>query len=199
MKISFKGISLTLLKVAALLLVAKMIGFQTPELRYDFGPREPVVIDSPEQLSVDRFGGSTFVSVRGRADLDKAAAFAKHGVAFNYFLLKEYGTTLVVRTPEKIDENWADIERHLGRLSPYRRMPFSRSIRAGFESLYGETIPDDALYLARDDVPRPNGWNIGAVVFAGLLWIVMAYFFFLYRPRRSENLTSSHQGQPEPA
>lgn len=175
MKLSLKRIALTIGKVLALLLVIRMIGFQVPELRYDFSSREPVLIESAQQLSIALHADSTFVSVTGTPDLTKAASFAKHGVLFNYFLLEEYGTTLVVRTPEPITEDWSNIEHHLGRLQVYQRMPFRRSVRAGFESLFGETIPDDAYFLARDDVPRPNGWNIGAVIFATLLWLVMAY------------------------
>jgi hypothetical protein len=75
----------------------------------------------------------------------------------------------VVRAPEKVDQEWLDIGVHLGRLRPYHRMPFSRSVRAGFQQLFDVSIPDNAFFLARDDAPRPSGWTIGAVAFAGIL------------------------------
>jgi hypothetical protein len=181
-------ILLTIVKVFLIVVVTAMIRFQIPELRYDLGPREPVSIVSPNDLSPERFAQSTFASVRGRPDLTKAAKFAMHGVPFTYFLLEEYGTKLVVRAPEEIDEQWVQIDRHLGRLRPYRRMPFSRSVRAGFRKHFDIGIPANAMFLARDDVPRPSGWSIGAVIFASVLWCVLVYFFFIHRrlfPKRA--------------
>jgi hypothetical protein len=29
-------------------------------------------------------------------------------------------------------------------------------------------------------VPRFSGWSVGAVIFAGVLWCVLAYFFFVH-------------------
>jgi hypothetical protein len=176
---SIKRIFLTFLKLFLMFVVTVMVGFQVPELRYDFGTREPVQIVSVDELSVERFPKSTFVSVRGKPDFSKAAIFSKHGVTFTYFLLKEYDSRLVVRTPETVNEDWEKIDLHLGRLLPYHRMPFSRSIRAGFRDSLDVGIPEDAFFLARDDVPKPNGWNIGAVIFAGVLWCVLAYLFVL--------------------
>jgi hypothetical protein len=95
--------------------------------------------------------------------------------------LKEYGTMLVVRTSEKVSEDWEKIDTHLGRLRPYHRMPFSRSVRAGFRDTVGVSIPENAFFLARDDVPKLNGWNIGAVSFASILWCILFYFFFVRR------------------
>lgn len=164
-----------------------MIGFQVPELRYDFGSKEPVRIQSVDELSAVRFPASTFASVHGKPDFSKAATFSMHGVTFTYFLLKEYDARLVVRTPETVNEDWEKIDSHLGRLRPYHRMPFSRSVRAGFRDSLDVSIPEDAFFLARDDVPKPNGWNIGAVTFAAILWCVLAYFFVLrsaFRVRR---------------
>jgi hypothetical protein len=173
-------IFLTFLKLFLLLVVTAMIKFQIPELQYDFGERKPVNVQSPDELSLERFGRSTFASVRGKADFNKAASFAKHGVRYTYFLLEEYGTKLVVRTPEAVSEEWEKIDFHVGRLRPYHRMPFSRSIRAGFRKLFDIGIPEDAFFLARDDAPRPNGWSVGAVIFASVLWCVLAYFFFVH-------------------
>jgi len=174
-------IFLTILKLFLLLVVTAMIKFQIPELRYDFGKKEPVNIQSAEDLKTERFGKSTFVSVRGKADFTEAATFAKHGVKYTYFLLEEYGPKLVVRTHEAVNEEWAKIDFHVGRLRPYHRMPFSRSVRAGFDKLFSVSIPENALFLARDDVPCPNGWNLGAVSFASILWCILFYFFFVHR------------------
>lgn len=175
-----KRVFLICLKLFLLLVVAGMIRFQIPELRYDFGTKEPVRVESVDELSMERFGRSTFASVRGKADLGHAATFAKYGVRYTYFLLDEYGDRLVVRTGEPVSEDWTGIDSHVGRLRPYHRMPFSRSVSAGFRKLYDVDIPRDAFFLARDDVPRFSGWSIGAVVFAGVMWCVMAYIFFVH-------------------
>ncbi len=176
-----KRIGLFVLKLFLLLVATMMIRFQIPELRYDFGTKEPVAIRSADDLSPERFGRATFASVLGKPDLTRAATYATHGVPFTYFLLDGYDTQIVVRSPEPVDEQWTEIGTHLGRLRPYHRMPFSRTVRAGFHQLFDVRIPDDAFFLARDDVPRPNGWSIGAVVFAAVLWCVLVYFFFVHR------------------
>jgi hypothetical protein len=161
--------------------VTAMILFQIPELRYDLSSGEPVSVSSPNDLSPQRFPQSTFAAVQGTPNLDRAATLAMHGVPFTYFLLEDYGPKLVVRTSEQIDEDWTQIDRHLGRLRPYERMPFSRSIRAGFRRNFDVGIPADAMFLGRDDVPRLSGWSVGAVIFAGVLWCVLTYFFFIHR------------------
>jgi len=175
---------LTFIKIFLLLVVTMMVRFQIPELRYDLGSKEPVQVTSPNDLSIERFAQPTFASVHGTIDPNRAATFAMHGVRFTYFLLEDYGPKLVVRTPEQIDEEWTQIDRHLGRLKPYRRMPFSRSVRAGFRKNFDIGIPEDALFLGREDVPRFSGWSVGATIFAGVLWCVLAYFFFLHGPLR---------------
>jgi len=177
---SLGRIVLTCIKVFLMVVVTAMVMFQIPNLLYDFGPKEPIRIESPEDLSAMNSSQSAFVSVRGKADLTKAASFAMHGVNYNYFLLQEYGPKLVVRTSEKLGEDWAGIEFHMGRLRPYRRMPFSRSVRAGFRKHFDIGIPEDAFFLARDYVPRVRGWTIGAVIFASILWCVLFYFFFIH-------------------
>jgi hypothetical protein len=172
---------LTVIKLFLLVVVTAMVKFQIPELQYDFGAKEPVRIQSVDELAIKHFPRSTFASVRGKADFTRAATFAQHGVRYTYFLLAEYGAKLVVRTPETVSEEWAEIDFHMGRLRPYHRMPFSRSVRAGFRTLFDVGIPEDAFFLARDDTPRPNGWSIGAVSFACVLWCVLVYFFFVHK------------------
>lgn len=178
---SLKKIFFLILKLFLIVIVTSMVLFQIPELRYDFGSKEPVQITSPEQLQPGRFERSTFASVEGTIDFDRTAVFAMHGVRYTYFLLNEYDARLVVRSYEPVDEDWADITTHVGRLRPYHRMPFSRSVRAGFREHFGVTIPDDAYFLARDDVPAASGWTIGATVFAIVLWCVLFYFFFVHK------------------
>jgi hypothetical protein len=205
--ISVARVFFTILKIFLLIVVTAMVRFQIPELRYDLGSKEPVSIESPGQLKQETSGHSTFASVKGKPDFTRAATFAKHGVQFTYFLLEGYDTKLVVRTSEPVTEEWTDIEFHLGRLRPYQRMPFSRSVRAGFRKNFDIGIPDGAFFLARDDVPKPSGWSIGATIFAGILWCVLFYFFFvhglIFKTRAvtllvSGNSASAHQAQPEP-
>jgi hypothetical protein len=185
---SLKRFFLTLVKIFLLLVVTAMLKFQMPELRYDFGTKEPVQIQSVQELSAEKFDQSTFARVRGEIDLTRAATFATHGVRYTYFLLREYGPKLVVRTPEEADEEWKKIDFHVGRLRPYHRMPFSRSVRAGFRKLFDVGIPEDAFFLARDDVPQASGWSIAALVLPLILWCVLAYFFFIHgRIRTARN------------
>lgn len=177
---SLGRIALTCIKIFPMIVVTSMILFQIPNLLYDFGPKEPVGIESAGDLSALGETDSVFASVRGKADLGRAATFSMHGVRYTYFLLKEYGPRLVVRTAETVDEKWSEIELHIGRLRPYGRMPFSRSVRAGFRTNFDVEIPDDAFFLARDYAPRIRGWTIGAVTFAGVLWCALFYFFFIH-------------------
>ena len=196
------------LKVFLLLVVTAMVRFQMPELRYDLGQKEPVHIKSADELSAERFPKATFVAIHGKADLTKAATFAKHGVQYTYLLLEEYGPKLMVRTAEPVNEDWAQIDVHMGRLRPYWRMAFDRSVRAGFKTHFDVDIADDAFFLGRDDVPRLSGWNLGAVIFAGTLWCILFYFFFVHgrivARRRLKGAAlaeaaSAHHAKPEPA
>ena len=173
-------IFLTILKLFLLLVVIMMIRFQIPELRYDLGTKTPINIQSVDDLSIDRVSRSTFAKIKGKADFTKAATFPMHGVPFTYFLLEEYEAKLVVRTAEEMTEEWSEIDFHIGRLRPYHRMPFSRSVRAGFRKNFDIGIPEDAFVLARDDVPRLSGWSIFGVSFAGVLFCVLTYFFFIH-------------------
>ena len=45
-------------------------------------------------------------------------------------------------------------------------------------------VGEDAFFLALDDVPRLSGWQVGALIFASLLWIVMFYMFYFYKWRK---------------
>lgn len=171
---------LTGIKLFLIIVVSSYFMFLIPELRYDFGPKEPIRIESLEQLEAARSPRAVFALVRGKADFSRAATFSKHGVRYTYFLLEEYGPRLVVRTAEKVSEEWEDIEFHVGRLRPYERMPFDRSVRAGFREKLGVGIPEGSFFLGRDDVPRAGGWSVGALIFASVLWVVLFYFFFVH-------------------
>jgi hypothetical protein len=177
-------IALALVKMLIMAVATLMIIVQIPELRYDLASGEPVQITAADQLSPARYAGPTLAVVHGTPDFERAAIFAKHGVQFTYFLLEEYGTALVVRAPEPLTEEWKQIDRHVGRLRTYARMPFRRSIRAGFRSNFGVELPEDALFLARDDVPRLSGWAIGAAVFSTALWCILFYCLFIWHGTR---------------
>ncbi len=178
--ISVVRVFLTIIKLFMMFVVTAMIMFQIPELQYDFGTKEPLCIKSADELSIDRFPHSTFVSIQGKGDFIKAATFAKYGVQYTYFLLDGFDNKLVVRTHEAVSEKWENIEFHVGRLRPFDQMPFSRSVRGGFRKLYDVGIDEDAFFLARDDVPKLSGWSIGAVSLVSIIWCLMAYFFFVH-------------------
>ena len=168
-------------KVALLVFVAGMVAVQIPELQYDLGGREPVAITSPVDLGP--LEGSTYAIVAGKGDFDKAFIFKTHGVAFTYFLLEGYGDQLVVRTHERVTDDWKELDTFVGRVRPFRRMPFSRSVRGTFRQKCQVEIGPGSYFLARDDVPHVSAWQVGAIVFAAVLWAALFYFLFVF-PRR---------------
>ncbi len=173
-----KNFWLLLLKLSALLFVGAMILVQIPELRYDLGPGEPVPVAGPDELSLGRFPRATFVSVAGKADFERAFVYRRYGLSYTFFNLHPYGLRLVVRTYDPVTEQWRDLERFLGKLRPFRRQPFHYHIRDIYRDRFKAEIPEDAFFLALYDVPGLNGWQVGAVAFASLLWLGMAYAFF---------------------
>jgi hypothetical protein len=174
-----KRIALFLVKVFVMVIVTVMATVLIPEFRYDLGPKTPVDVAAPRDLSPERFATSTFATVHGKGDFDKAFVHAKYGVPYTYFLLDDYGPALVVRTAEEVTDDWEKLDRHVGRLRKYRRMPFSRTVRAVFKDRFKVDIPANALFLARDDVPRLSGWQVAAAIFACVLWFLLAYLFFI--------------------
>lgn len=176
-----KGFWLTALKIVGLVFVGGMIWVQIPELRYDLGRRRPVEITSPGGLSTERFGHATFVSIRGKPNFDRAFVYRRYGLSYTYFNLDPYGAGLVVRTYDRVTDEWKNLNRFLGRLRPFARQPFSYRIRQIYREKFQVEIPGDAFFLALDDVPRASGWQFGAMTFAGVLWVAMFYLFFLYR------------------
>ena len=172
---------LTVLKVLVLAVVARMMLLQAPELRYDLGPKRPVTISGPEDLASGDFGPSTFVAVTGTPDFEQAISHGRYGVVFNYFHLREYDTALMVRTYEPITEKWTQLDRFLGRLRPFGRQPFLRGLRRAYREEFDIEMPAGSYVLFMDDVPRLDGWQVGAVAFSGVLWLLMFYLFFLRR------------------
>jgi hypothetical protein len=172
---------LTVLKGFGLLFVGGMIWVQIPELRYDLGPKRPLAITGPEELSDGRFRRSTFVSIHGKPNFERAFVYRRYGLSYTYFNIEPYGTRLVVRTYDKVTDEWKELSRFLGKLCPFKDQPFSYRIREIYRERFQVDIPENAFFLALDDVPRPSGWQFGAVAFAGVLWLAMFYLFFLYR------------------
>jgi len=174
-----------LLKLGVLVFVSAMIAVQVPELMYDLGPDRPFPIGNPEDLSTKRFPSATFVSVSGKPDFRNAFIYRRYGLSYTYFTLQPYGLRLIVRTHSRVTDEWKALERFLGKLRPFRRQPFHYRIRDIYQEKFQVTIPEDAFFLALDDVPRINGWQVGALAFGSLLWFVMFYVFFLYRSKSS--------------
>jgi hypothetical protein len=140
-----------------------------------------VKISRPEDLSIGRIGHATFVSIRGRPTFERAFVYRRYGLSYTYFNVEPYGMHLVVRTYDRVTDEWKDLNRFLGRLRPFKRQAFSYRIRQIYREKFQVEVPEDALFLALDDVPRLNGWQLGTAAFAGILWLVMFYLFFLFR------------------
>lgn len=176
-----KRIVLLALKLLALGFVGWMITLQIPELQYDLGPKTPVQIASPHELTPKRFPYTTFVSIEGRPNFDKAFIYRRYGLSYTYFSVEPYGPRLVVRTYETVTDDWKQLRRFVGKLRPFGRQPFSYHIRAIYQDKMGVDVPDDAFFLALYDTPKVSGWQVGAVVFASVLWLAMVYAFFIHK------------------
>jgi hypothetical protein len=175
---------LTLLKVGFLAFVGAMLLVQIPELRYDLGETVPVEIRNPEELTLDRYPGAVFVMVHGRPDFQKGFVYRRYGLNYTYFNIDPFGMRIVVRTHDEVTDEWRNLDRFLGKLRPFNAQPFHYKIRDIYQEKFSADVPEDAFFLALDDVPRLSGWQIGAVVFSGVLWLVMFYFFFFFRWKR---------------
>jgi hypothetical protein len=175
---------LSVLKVFLLGFVAMMIVIQIPEMRYDLGSKDPVRIESPAQLDSGLPERAVFASIRGHADFERAFVYQRYGLAYTYFTLDPYGLRMVVRTYEKVDRQWEELTRFVGRLRPFDDQPFSYRVEEIFQEQFQATIPEDAYFLALYDVPKLSGWQLGGVIFAAVVWAVMFYFFFFFKPRK---------------
>ncbi|MFC1822405.1 hypothetical protein ACFL9T_06830 [Thermodesulfobacteriota bacterium] len=177
---------LTILKLIALGFVSAMLLVQIPELFYDLGPKSPLAISTPQGLSRDRIAGATFVSIEGKPDFKNAFIYRRYGLSYSYFTVEPYGMRLIARTHEEVTDEWNQLNRFMGKLRPFNRQPFHYRIRDIYQEKFQIDVPSDAFFLALDDVPKINGWQISAMVFAILLWLVMFYMFFLFGRRRSK-------------
>jgi hypothetical protein len=172
---------LTIVKVLGLLFVVAMVWWQIPELRYDLSPKQPVEIRTRGDMSPDQFSRTTFVLVHGRPDFARAFIYQRYGLSYTYFTIEPYGMHLVVRTYEKVTDEWRALNRFLGKLGPFDRQPFSYRVRDIYQERFQVDVPENAFFLALDDVPRLSGWQVGGVIFAGALGLAMFYLFFLFR------------------
>ncbi|MFC1607303.1 hypothetical protein ACFL47_04965 [Candidatus Latescibacterota bacterium] len=180
-----KRLLLFFVKCAALLFVALMILVQIPELRYDFGASKPLTISSPEELNDAHIVRSTFSSVEGTPNFDLAFVYKRYGMSYTYFTLEPYGVKLILRTYDTVTDEWKNIDRFLGKLRPFDDQPFSYSIRKIFKDKNQIDIPENSYFLGLRDVPKPSGWQVGAIVFASILWLVMFYMFFFFGRKHS--------------
>ena len=197
---------LTLLKIVPLVFVAWMVTLQIPELLYDLGPKSPQFVESLEELTRERFPRSTFVSIAGTPDFSTGFRYRRYGLTYTYFTAEPYGARLVVRTYDpvvdekgKIKESWLNISRFVGKLRPFERQPFSYRIREYFQTKRGIDIPPDAFFLALYDTPKLSGWQLGAVIFASLLWIGMFYAFFIHKWKKPAPAPAATSPLPDPS
>ena len=189
-----KGFWITLLKIFLLVFVASMVAMQFPELRYDSGSKEPVQIQRPGDLSPDRLPPKVFASIEGRPDFSKAFIQQKYGLTYTYFAVQPYGLKLVVRTFDTVDEDWKQMDRLVGKLAPFDDQPFSYRISEIYETEFQETIPENAYFLGLYDVPKIDGFQLGAVIFASVMWIVMFLMFFVFKLKIPGPRSNSPQG-----
>jgi hypothetical protein len=178
---------LTLLKCLFLVFVGNMVLIQIPELRYDFGPEQPLEISELEELTSERFSKTTFASIQGIPNFEKAFIYQRYGLNYTYFIIEPYGMRLVARTYDEVTDDWKNISSFMGKLRPFNKQPFSYRIRQIYKDRFQEEVPEDAFFLALYDVPEPNGWQIGAVIFSSVLWLISFYFFFIRRHRIGES------------
>lgn len=172
-------IFITTAKLAALVLIAFMAWLQLPELTYDFGSKTPIEINNPSDLDPTRITGTRFVVVRGTPDFSRAFVYRRYGLDHHYFTVKPYGLRLVVRTYDKITDEWKDFTSFVGRLRPFDSQPFSRYISAIYYERFEAKVPGDAYFLALDDVPKPSGWQVGGFILAAVIWLGLFWVFFL--------------------
>jgi len=172
---------LTAVKVLALVLVALMAWIQVPEITYDYSRKVPFEIDEAADLDPSRISGTTFAVVRGTPDFSEAFIYRRYGLDHHYFTVDPYGYRLVVRTYDKITDDWKGFNSLVGRLRPFEKQPFSRYIRAIYKERFDVTLPRDAYFLALDDVPEPSAWQVGGLILAVLMWMGLFWLFFLYR------------------
>ena len=178
---SFKKTFKTIGKLLAMLFPMVLALSQLSELMYDLGPQTPVEITSPDQLAFQNIGRMQFTAVVGEGDFEHAFVYKRYGISYTYFLVKPYGSKVVVRTYLKVTDDWKQLTKFLGKMQEYQRMPFSQTVRSIFKDKYDIDIPADAVCLRYDDAPAVSGWSVAALTFCVVLWCLMGYFFFIWR------------------
>lgn len=79
-----------------------------------------------------------------------------------------------------VNDDWKKLNRFIGKLKPYGKMPFSDSVARAFKEQYDIDIKTNAFILLYDDVPEPDGWQIGALVFSSVMFAVLVFVFFFF-------------------
>lgn len=176
-----KRLWLTALQLLVLAFVAWIVHVQIPDLLYDLGAKQPVVVAGPKHLTAERLPGTTFVVIEGEADFTHAFTYHRYGLSYTCFRIAPYGPRLVVRADGKVPDERKKLGRFVGKLRPFDRHPFASRIRKCFAQ-NGLEVPEGAFLLLLDDVPKLSGWQVGAVLSACVLWLAMFYvFFFVHR------------------
>ena len=88
------------------------------------------------------------------------------------------GMNIVVRTYEPVTDEWKNIKTFLGKLRHFKKQPFHYKIIDKYKDKFNIDVPEDAFFMALHDVPKVSGWQVGAVIFASVLWLVMFYMFY---------------------
>ena len=170
-----------ILRVFMLLFVGGMVYVQIPELTYDFGSKVPQPITGADELTPQKFSKTTFVSIKGEPDFENAFVYKRYGLSYTYFNIKPYGINLVVRTYEPVTDEWNNLRMFLGKLRPFNHQPFHYKIRDIYKEKFDKDVPENSFFLGLDDVPKVSGWQVGSVIFAFVLWLVMFYMFYFYK------------------
>lgn len=174
-----------LAKLFILGFVLVMIIIQIPELMYDTLGDRPVVINSPDDLDPRLLEGTSYAQIQGTPNFEYAFVYERYGLRFTYFTLEPYGLRILARAYDVADTSeWTQKTMIEGKLRPFDSQPFSYNIEEIFRDENGVAVPEDAFFLGVGDVPAADGWQIGSIVFALILFSAMIYFFYFFRRDR---------------
>ena len=156
-----------------------------------------VSLDQVTKTKVDMEGAEKVCKQVPVGQSDGSPAFS-----IRVFSIEPYGDLVVVRTYDPVTDEWRKMDRFVGKLRPFETQPFSYRIRAIYKEKMGVDVPDGALFLALYDVPKPNGWQIAAIVLATVLSLGAAVGFvaLLYSSvrRKHKQPVPDGEGQAEP-
>ena len=185
---------LTLIKLFLLGIMLVMILLQIPELLYDTLENRPVRIGSSADLDPRLLKGTSFAIIQGSPNFEDGFDYIRYGIRFTYFTVDPYGTRIIARAYDVDTEVWEKMTELRGKLRPFSSQPFSYVIRELFAEKIGEEPADNTFFLGVNDVPKANGWQIGTVIFAILLFTAMVYFFFFFRRDKQRKFFSDPLG-----